>query len=84
MNQPAMRIGVDNVQLAIRAALKKAEELKIKTIAIPGMGTGVGGVSENDAARAMINVTKEFEDKFEKIMLIGFNDSLIKAFYDYL
>jgi len=79
-----MRIGSDNVQLAICAAFKKAEELKIKTIAVPGMGTGVGGVSENDAARVMINVAKEYENKFEKIMLIGFNDSLVKAFNNYL
>ena len=84
MKQPAMKIGSDNVQFAIRAAFKKAEELEIKTIAIPGMGTGVGGVSENDAARIITDAAKEFDKKFEKIMLIGFNDSLVKAFNNYL
>ena len=80
MKEPAMRINIDNVKLATRAALKLAEDLKIKSIAIPGMGTGVGGVSLSDAAREMVTVAKEFEDKFEKIVFIGINNDLIEAF----
>lgn len=80
MKEPAMRINIDNVKLATRAALKLAEDLKIKSIAIPGMGTGVGGVSLSDAAREMVTVAREFEDKFEKIVFIGINNDLIEAF----
>jgi len=84
MKQPAMKIKQENVEFAIRAALRLASEKKIKTIAIPGMGTGVGGVLMDDAAKVMIKVIKEYEKNFEKIILIGFNDELVNAFKKYL
>jgi O-acetyl-ADP-ribose deacetylase (regulator of RNase III) len=84
MKQPAMRIGVDNVKLATKAALLLGEEMGIKCIAIPGMGTGVGGVSYSDAAEAMVTIAKSFEDKFEKIILIDRNDGMIESFDQYL
>ena len=80
MKKPAMSIDLDNVKLATRAALKLAEELQIKSIAIPGMGTGVGGVSPVDAAREMVNIAKEFEDKFEKIIFTDRNEEMVDAF----
>ena len=45
MKRPAMRIGVENVMLATQAALRLANEMGLSSIAIPGMGAGVGGVS---------------------------------------
>jgi len=45
MERPAMRIGKRNVGLSVRGALKCAEGLKIRSMAFPGMGTGVGGLS---------------------------------------
>lgn len=84
MEYPAMRINVENVKLATKAALETAFKLGVKTIAIPGMGTGVGGVSADEAAKVMINISKEYSDKFEKIIFIGFNDELVKAFEKYL
>ena len=80
MEKPAMRIPVENVAKATFAALTLAEQLKIKRIAIPGMGTGVGGVAPADAARAMINVAREFENKFDSIIFVDRNDSMIDAF----
>ncbi len=50
MRKPAMRIPVENVAKATSAALKLGRQLDIRQIAIPGMGTGVGGVSPDDAA----------------------------------
>ena len=84
MKQPAMKTKKENVEFAIRAALRLASEKKIKTIAIPGMGTGVGGVLLDDAAEVMIKVVKEYEKNFEKIILVGFNDELTNAFKKYL
>jgi O-acetyl-ADP-ribose deacetylase (regulator of RNase III) len=84
MEQPAMRIGVDNVRNATRAALELGIELRIKKIAIPGMGTGVGGVAPDKAAEAIVSITKRLEDKFEKIILIDRNDEMIKSFQKYL
>jgi O-acetyl-ADP-ribose deacetylase (regulator of RNase III) len=84
MERPAMRTDVDNVQKATYAALKLGENLNIKSIAIPGMGTGVGGVSESDAAKAMISVVKEFENKFDQIILVDRNEKMTSAFQNFL
>ena len=83
MKNPAEKITVENVKLATRGILSCAEENGIKEIAIPGLGTGVGGVSEKDAAKAIVEVVREYETKvIEKIVLIGFTDSLYQAFLD--
>lgn len=84
MEQPAMRIGIENVKLATKAALEFALKTKLKTIAIPGMGTGVGGISSDDAAKEMIIIGKKYEDKFEKIIFVGYSDELANAFKKYL
>ena len=79
MEKPAMHIGLENVKVATIAALKIASEKKLKSIAIPGMGTGVGGVDKKAAAKAMISIVKEFEDKFEKIIFVDRNQIFIDA-----
>jgi len=84
MEQPAMRIGVDNVRDATRAALELGVELNLKTIAIPGMGTGVGGVSVDDAAEAIVSIAKTFENSFETIYLIDRNEDMIESFEQYV
>ena len=80
MKQPATRIDVENVKLATKAAFETGLKIKIKSIAIPGMGTGVGAVSPDDAAKAITSIAKEFENKFEKIILIDRNDDMIISF----
>lgn len=84
MKQPAMRIGVENVTLATRAAFELGVKLNLKSIAIPGMGTGVGGVSTDDAAETIAMTAKEFENKFEKIILIDRNEEMVKAFMRFI
>lgn len=84
MKQPAMRIGIDNVKLATKAALDLAIKLKLKSIAIPGMGTGVGGVETNIAAKAIVDIVKQYESKIEKIMLIDRDSEMIESFNKHL
>jgi O-acetyl-ADP-ribose deacetylase (regulator of RNase III) len=55
MEQPGTKIGVENVRRATRAALLAAARHGFEVIAIPGMGTGLGGVDPADAARAMVD-----------------------------
>lgn len=83
MERPAMRIGERNVRLSVRGALKCAEGLEIRSVAFPGMGTGVGGLSLEEAARAMVNEVKEHIDKrttLKQIVFIGFKEDLTHAF----
>ena len=80
MKKPAMNIPIENVIKATYAALELGKKLKINNIAIPGMGTGVGGVLPKDAAKAMIAVAKKFEESFENIILLDQNEKMINAF----
>ncbi len=84
MEKPAMKIGIQNVKLATLAALELGVELDLRSIAIPGMGTGVGRVSNEDAAKTIISIIKNYEDKFETIILIDRNQEMIDAFERYL
>lgn len=84
MKRPAMRIGVKNVMLATQAALRLANEMRLSSIAIPGMGTGVGGVSHRKAAETIVKIAKEFEDSFETIFLVDRNKEMIDSFNDSL
>jgi len=80
MEKPAMRTSVRNVELATNAALELARKYGIKTIAIPGMGTGVGDVAEEDAARVMIDVARKYEKDFDEIIFVDINDKMVEAF----
>jgi O-acetyl-ADP-ribose deacetylase (regulator of RNase III) len=87
MEQPAMRTSKENVQLATKAALECAEQRKIKGIAFPGMGTGVGGRSPDEAAKVMVHEIKNHIDKgtsLEQIILVGYAEDLTQAFQDAL
>jgi O-acetyl-ADP-ribose deacetylase (regulator of RNase III) len=84
MKRPAMRIDIENVKLATRAALETGIKLNLKSIAIPGMGTGVGGVQVDKAAEVIVSLAKEYEDKFEKIFLIDRNEEMIESFKKFL
>lgn len=57
ISAPTMRMpgltSAANVFLATRAAVAHAYEHGVKTLALPGMGTGTGGVRYPDAALAM-------------------------------
>lgn len=88
MEKPAERIPVENVEKATYAALDLGNRLGAKSIAFPGMGTGVGGVSKKDSAKAMIQAIRKFLKeregtgilRIEKIILVGYDDELTAEF----
>ncbi len=84
MEKPAMRTTVDKVSKAVLAALEKALELGVKSIAFPGMGTGVGGLSYSQAAEAMVNTIKQFLSSrrvpLTTIYLVAIDEELAKEF----
>ena len=84
MVEPAQPSNIRAIKKATLAALKRGSELGISSIAFPGMGTGVGGVPKDKAARAMIEAIKDFlqETRIEKILLIAYNQEMYKAFKD--
>ncbi|NPA85662.1 MAG: macro domain-containing protein [Crenarchaeota archaeon] len=59
MERPAMRIPPENAYLATKAALELAKKMGLKKIALPLMGTGVGGLSVEEAVREMARAMEE-------------------------
>ena len=83
MERPAMRIGPENARKAMKGALECARKLKVKSIAFPGLGTGVGGVTAEDAANVMVEELKRHIDEgtsLKEVLLVGFGEELAKAF----
>jgi len=83
MTRPAMSTSRENVKLATKGALGRAQQLGIKTLAFPGLGTGVGALNPEDAAKAMVEEIKkhiETGTTLQQIILIGFGADLTQAF----
>lgn len=85
MEAPAQITNAENVYSATKAALKCAKELRIQSIAIPGMGTGVGRVKPKDAAESIVKAIKEhihLGTELKSIILIDINDEMVKSFQE--
>jgi O-acetyl-ADP-ribose deacetylase len=54
MEKPGMKIGAENIRRATRAALIAAHASELPVIAVPAMGTGSGGISPEEATRAIV------------------------------
>lgn len=81
MKRPAERTNSENVGAATLAALECADKNSYKSIAFPGMGTGVGRVPLDVAARAMIEAIKSFKaNSLKKVYLIGISNDIVNAF----
>lgn len=80
MPEPGMHIPVHNVALATKAALTLADEKGFESVAIPGMGTGVGGVSPEEAARAMVESVRTFSPRaLKSVVLVDVDPAMVEA-----
>lgn len=80
MTQPAMSIPPDNVAKATRAALELADAQSIESVALPGMGTGVGGVDHSEAASRMITEIRSFVSKtLRTVTLVDVDPVMVAA-----
>ena len=76
----------DVVRRATLAALRKAEEMRLQTVAFPAFGTGVGRVAPNDAAEAMVAAIKSHLTEaaagtsLRRVHFILFQDDIYRAF----
>jgi O-acetyl-ADP-ribose deacetylase (regulator of RNase III) len=83
MERPAMPTSKQDVRLATRSALERAQTLGITSLAFPGMGTGVGGLNVEEAAEVMVDEIKrhvESGTSLKRILLVGFSTDLTRAF----
>ena len=80
MPEPAMRIPVENVRLATRAALRLADEQGFVSLAIPGMGTGVGRVAPGEAAQGMVEEIRQFQPRsLQSVILVDIDPAMVRA-----
>ncbi len=80
MKRPAERTNTDNIYLATRAAVLKAKELGLKTLAFPCMGCGVGRIPPALAARVMVKAIKQAGHEDMTVLLVGIDDTIVKLF----
>ena len=80
MPEPGMRIPAENVARATNAALDLADEKGFTSIAIPGMGTGVGGVEPKEAARHMVRAIRSVSTQsVQNVILVDIDPAMIAA-----
>lgn len=82
MERPVMQTTGKKVYLATKAALECAEQAGAESIVLPGMGTGVGGMSYEGAAEAMIKALKGFSlaaKSIKRIVLCDLNKEMADA-----
>jgi O-acetyl-ADP-ribose deacetylase (regulator of RNase III) len=61
---------VDLIARATKNSLTRAEEIGLKRVALPAMGTGVGNIPYDDSANAMLDATLEYLDTRETARIL--------------
>lgn len=85
MPGPAMRIPARNVALATKAALALGDSHGFTSIAIPEMGTGVGGVAHAEAAALMIDEIKAYSAQtLRSVVLVDVDAAMVSAWRERL
>ena len=80
MERPGIKIPSENVYKATRASLLTADAHGFESLAIPGMGVGVGGVNAMDAAALMIQVIKESDPlALAEVVLADLNQEMVDS-----
>ena len=80
MARPAMRIDAAQVAMATQAALAESDARGLRSIAIPGMGTGVGSVPCAEAAWHMLREITGFESRaLQTVILVDVDPVMVNA-----
>lgn len=79
MEEPAMKTTEEKVRKATRAAIKLADERCFKSVALPGMGTGVGRVPKDVAAKVMVEEIRSFKPVcLERVILVDLDEEMVE------
>ena len=78
----------ESLREATNNSLLRADEKVVKTVALPAIGTGVGGFPLNRCAQVMIDIVVEYlkneKTGIEKVYFVLFDMETYKVFNDYL
>ena len=80
-----LKTNEQKIKSATQNALKRAHEAKLKSIAFPSIGTGVGGFSEQKAAEVMLGTAVAFllteqNTSIENIIFVLYTTGAYRAF----
>lgn len=85
MEEPAMVTTEEKVRRAVRSALELADREGFEVIAMPGMGTGVGRLPKDIAAKAMIEEVRSFKAKnLKKVILVDLDEEMVREWKKHL
>jgi O-acetyl-ADP-ribose deacetylase len=85
MEEPGDKAGAENIRRAARAALIASDASKFQVIAFPGMGTDIGGLPVEEAARAIVEEIRAHRRTFpETIYLVDTSVEMVTAFEEAL
>lgn len=81
MEKPSEKTDADKVFRAVASAIELAKKKGLKSLAFPGMGTGTGGLSPLESAKAVVNAIRATGDKtIELIYLVDLEDKVVEAY----
>lgn len=78
-----LRTDADKVRRATRNSLLRADELGVKSIAFPALGTGVGGFPLSECARIMMGEVRRYftgESGLERVVFVLYDEPAYRAF----
>jgi O-acetyl-ADP-ribose deacetylase (regulator of RNase III) len=78
-----LRTSEDAIKKATENSLRRADELGVKSIAFPALGTGVGGFPLSGCAHLMINVVKTYAREktgIEHVIFVLYGEPAYRAF----
>lgn len=78
-----LRTDADKIRQATQNSLRRADELALKSIAFPALGTGVGGFSLEECARIMLDVVHKHSatgTSLERVVFVLYDDAAHQAF----
>jgi O-acetyl-ADP-ribose deacetylase (regulator of RNase III) len=78
-----LRTDADKIRQATQNSLRRADELALKSIAFPALGTGVGGFSLEECARIMLDVVREHGasgTSLERVVFVLYDEPAYQAF----
>ncbi|HDS31104.1 MAG TPA: hypothetical protein ENN67_08685 [Firmicutes bacterium] len=73
----------DSVKLSVRNSLLRAKEKGLKSIAVPAIGTGVGGLKPDVCARVSLEEARNHlagETSLSEIRFVLFSDEMLESF----
>ena len=78
-----LRTDADKIRQATQNSLRRADELALKSIAFPALGTGVGGFSLEECARVMLDVVRSHSGggtSLERVVFVLYDEPAYQAF----